>query len=226
MTVFYWDFDGTLVHSGPLWSSCVWRALQEADSAGTVTFEQIRAYMAHGFPWHTPDTDHTKEIGENWWAKMYSYFCHIYFSLGVPVKTAQKAAHRVRAHILNPANYVVYEDAQPVLQALKARGDCHILLSNNHPDLEELMRLLGLAPHFDGFVVSGVVGYDKPRREIFDLARQFYPDAYRHIMVGDSLKADVYGGKEAGMQTVLVHSGFHTEAHWCFDALSSILNVF
>lgn len=32
MKILFWDFDGTLVHSGPLWSNNVYAALKTVDA--------------------------------------------------------------------------------------------------------------------------------------------------------------------------------------------------
>ncbi len=54
-----------------------------------------------------------------------------------------------------------------------------------------------------------VVG--KPYRPIFDITcRLFGLDKSRSLLVGDSLQADVAGGKNAGIRTALVLTGFST----------------
>ncbi len=49
MKVVFWDFDGTLVYSNPLWSGSVYKALKDTDSGTKICFEDIRKHMAYGF---------------------------------------------------------------------------------------------------------------------------------------------------------------------------------
>ena len=103
---------------------------------------------------------------------------------------------------------------------------CHknILLSNNYPDMDEVLQKLGIFHLFDGTIVSAIEGYDKPRPELFALAKERYP-ADRHFMVGDNVVADVGGAGAAGMTTVLVHRGYNEAADYCFDDLLSVCDI-
>ena len=123
-------------------------------------------------------------------------------------------------------NYFIYEDTEDTLTALKERGYRHILLSNNYPELEEMMGKLGLAAYFDGFVVSAKVGYDKPRREIFELAFRMAGCPEKVYMVGDNPYSDIKGANAFGIPAILVHNsnegGF--DCLKC-DNLSDILEI-
>ncbi len=61
----------------------------------------------------------------------------------------------------------------------------------------------GLAEYMDGVFISEKVGTEKPNRRIFDTAlRQLgIEDSSRVLVVGDSLNADIRGGKNAGLAT-------------------------
>lgn len=61
----------------------------------------------------------------------------------------------------------------------------------------------GLAEYMDGVFISEKVGTEKPNRRIFDNAlRQLgIEDSSRVLVVGDSLNADIRGGKNAGLAT-------------------------
>ena len=59
MKVVFWDFEGTLVYSNPLWSNSVYNALKLVCPDTEVTFNDIRVCMASGFTWHTPDEDYS-----------------------------------------------------------------------------------------------------------------------------------------------------------------------
>lgn len=61
----------------------------------------------------------------------------------------------------------------------------------------------GLGAFFDGVFVSGRVGAAKPARKIFDTALQSLgvENKEKVLVIGDSLKADIAGGKNAGLST-------------------------
>ncbi len=93
--------------------------------------------------------------------------------------------------------------------------------SINFPDLADVIKALGFAEYFDDIIVSACIGYDKPRKEIFAYVKSRYPNE-QYIMVGDSVTADIAGGNQAGMKTILVHNGFASHADLCVDSLSDI----
>lgn len=221
MSVIFWDFDGTLVHSNSLWSSSVYRALKETDHNMTVQFNDIRKCMAVGFAWHTPDNDYSKMTGEKWWNFMVNKICNDHLNLGVDYETAVTASEKVPYIIKNLENYVLYDDAVDVLKKSSKSGNINVILSNNYPDLIDVVDGLGLKKYFDDVLISAQIGYDKPRKELFDCAKLKYPDE-NYIMIGDSISADIVGGNSAGMKTVLVHNGLNSQAYLCCENLSDI----
>ena len=56
-------------------------------------------------------------------------------------------------------------------------------------------------------------------------ARKLLPDIKQYYMIGDSVSADIAGGKRAGMTTILVHKPFHEMADYCFSSLEEICNI-
>lgn len=222
--VVFWDFDGTLVHSGPLWSSNVYKALKGTDPNTQVLFEDVRKHMAYGFTWHTPDNGHRALIGDKWWNFMNRHFHSTYIKLGVDVGAARIAAGKVRSIIKEKGNYVLYDDALEVLSRLKKSGVKNILPSNNYPELEEVLGKLGLTEYLNGIIVSALEGYDKPRAELFEIAKDGFPAA-KYFMIGDSVSADVIGGKDAGMTTVFVHGGWNEKADYYCDDLRVIIDL-
>jgi len=99
-----------------------------------------------------------------------------------------------------------------------------VLLSNNFPELGEAVAALGIDHLFDGMVISAKEGFDKPRKELFDIAKARYPSDH-YYMIGDNPFADILGGNQAGMTTILVHHSAIDDANYCFDKLTDILSV-
>ena len=221
MAIIFWDFDGTLVYSNPLWSNTVYQSLKETDPNTNIAFQEIRKCMVSGFTWHTPDEDYSGLTGNKWWEFMIHKISDDYISLGVERGTAVKAARLVRSNIKNPEKYTLYPDTVKALETSEKAGHKNIILSNNYPDLIEVLEHLNLARHFDNIIVSANYGFDKPRKELFDIAKAPYPDE-NYIMVGDNIRADIIGGKNAGMKTVLVHKGYSSIADYCCDDLMNI----
>lgn len=88
MAIIFWDFDGTLVYSNPLWSTTVFNSLKEVAPNTDVKFTDIRKCMATGFTWHTPDEDYSNLIGDKWWEFMNRKISDDYISLGVDADVA------------------------------------------------------------------------------------------------------------------------------------------
>lgn len=106
----------------------------------------------------------------------------------------------------NGANFqAVYADVVPTLEALRRRGKGLGIVSNFSANCEALLRDLGLADYFDFFIVSGIVGIEKPDARIFHAAIQAAGrDARELVYVGDSIFYDVEGARGAGLDAVLV----------------------
>lgn len=225
MNVFCWDFDGTLVLSNSLWSRSLLTALNETIPEHGIEFNDIRAELKTGFTWHTPNEDYSKTINEKWWEFMNSYFLNVFIRLGLDKNDSIVAVNKIREIIKRKNNYELYIDTFDTLEKLKDKGK-HIILSNNYPDMIEIVEKLGLLPYFEHIVVSSVIGYDKPRKELFDYAKSIYGENNNYIMIGDNPCADVIGGNNAEMTTILVHRGYCPDADYCYDNLSDIVNLF
>lgn len=225
MSVIFWDFDGTIVHSNPLWSNSVYNALKSADINTAVEFSDIRKCMQSGFTWHTPDKDFCKLTGDKWWEFTNTKFYNDYIRLGVKSDIAEKAVNLIRDIIKSKSNYKLYSDAIATLKSVVEKGHKNVILSNNYPDLSDVIKALDLDKYFDKIIVSANIGYDKPRPEIFEYAKNLYPNYNDFIMIGDNPNADIVGGKNANMKTVLVHNEKNNSADYCFNNLKSILDI-
>lgn len=99
----------------------------------------------------------------------------------------------------------VFGDVVPALDTLKARGKPLGIISNFSPNCEPLLRQLGLAHYFDFFIVSGILGVEKPDPRIFEAGiRAAGIPAAELVYVGDSIFHDVQGALGVGMGAVLL----------------------
>ena len=217
----FWDFDGTLVQRGsrPLWSSSLLRALKESWPDCPCVLEDVRPHLRACFPWDTPQENLTHLTGEAWWAFMRYHFEKACLALGADGETAGRAAEKVRGFVLEMQHYTLYEDVLSVLQTMAELGFEQYVVSNNHPDLFPLVEELGLAQYFSAVIVSGEIGYDKPRREIYELALQKAGNPGFCYMIGDNPYADGEGAQNAGITPLLVHLKQPAEGFLCFDTL-------
>jgi HAD superfamily hydrolase (TIGR01549 family) len=134
-------------------------------------------------------------------------FANDYEALGFSKEVAYRAAQLIRNHILDVNQYQEFDDTRATLELLSAEGWRNVILSNNHPDLEELVRGLGLDRHFTDIITSGKVGFEKPRAELFHYALEATGSKRSDSwMVGDNINADVLGAEAVGLRAILVRS--------------------
>jgi len=112
------------------------------------------------------------------------------------------------------ANWHVFPDVEPALDALKARGLVIGAVSNWVWQLPELLHALNLVRHFDFIAASSRIGFEKPHPEIFRWAlkeARVEPDEALHV--GDHFDADVGGARGVGIDAVLIdrRERFRTE---------------
>lgn len=99
----------------------------------------------------------------------------------------------------------VRERTGDTLAELRRRGYRLGVISNADGRVEALLESVGLRPHFELVVDSGLVGIDKPDPRIFHLAAErmgVRPD--EALYVGDIYEIDVQGARAAGMDAVLI----------------------
>ncbi len=87
------------------------------------------------------------------------------------------------------------------------------VISNADGGIERILSRCGIADCFETITDSGIVGVEKPRREIFEVALKSmdaHPD--ESLYVGDVYSVDYAGARNAGMKAVLMDvSGAYRE---------------
>ena len=101
-----------------------------------------------------------------------------------------------------------------------------------HDQQVNRLTIAGLMPYFSHVFVSETLGFRKPQKEFFDACRAFLPDvaADECVMIGDSLTADIAGGKNAGMKTIWYNHARrpipeHCAADQIVDSLLELKNL-
>ena len=107
-------------------------------------------------------------------------------------------------------NFDLYDDAVPVLAALREHDLRLGLISNGQRDLEEFARHHGL--DVDVAVGSKSHGRTKPHASIFETAlTELRVSAAEAVMVGDSPEDDIEGARALGMRAILLdRDGLHS----------------
>lgn len=221
----FWDFYGTLVRATSPWSNSFLEAILNHVPDSTITLEQVRPLMRGGFSWDEPDKDYREMTGDKWWEMMDGHFRALLRGLGFSGVLLDRISSDIRAEILDVKRYPVYPDAEAALRAAMDKGYGNYVLSNNFPELEQVVAELGLRSFFSGVITSSLVGFEKPNQGIFDYAKGLAGHPQACFMVGDNPVADIEGGKAAGMKTVLVHRGSDPRADYCFDSLIEIPEI-
>jgi putative hydrolase of the HAD superfamily len=108
----------------------------------------------------------------------------------------------------------LYPFVREMLDAL--RGELPMALVTDAQSAYALGELhqVGILDYFDPIVVSGDHGYRKPDRRLFQLAIDALGVPAEHTLyVGNDMHRDIYGAREAGMQTVMFDSEQGTKEH-------------
>jgi HAD superfamily hydrolase (TIGR01549 family) len=191
------DVDFTLAQPGPLLGPEGYRAAGarhglELDPA---RYAEARAAAVLDLE-HHPELDHDEEV----W---------IHFTEDI-VRGMGGEGERVRAVAVEitrgwerSENFELYDDAVPVLSALRDLGLAIGLVSNTGRDLDAFIRHFHL--DVDAWISSGVHGKVKPSPTIFRAALEMLDvEPEEAAMVGDSPIDDVEGARALGMQAFLV----------------------
>lgn len=102
--------------------------------------------------------------------------------------------------------HVVFPESVAVLELLRPRVKLG-MITNGAPDIQrEKIDKSRLAGYFDAILVSGEVGFGKPKAEIFRLAiDRLGVDEASAVMIGDSLNRDIAGAANVGIKSVWVN---------------------
>lgn len=105
--------------------------------------------------------------------------------------------------VVHERRLLLYSDALPFLEALKQRGVAWVLCTNAGPDVpDKFEALIGteLAPA--GALYSSLVGFRKPREEMYQALIGMVTQPERCVFIGDSLENDVHLPQSLGFHAV------------------------
>jgi HAD superfamily hydrolase (TIGR01509 family) len=100
--------------------------------------------------------------------------------------------------------------AAAIERVRKKLGVVVVVVSNSEGMLAALFEQLGILPHFDLIVDSGILGVEKPDPRIFAAALQPFDMARSAALhLGDTYATDVLGARAAGLRTALIDPFHH-----------------
>jgi REG-2-like HAD superfamily hydrolase len=134
------------------------------------------------------------------------FFAEIFRRVGVAEGDFAPVAQRMFArHAEKNLWGNVRERTAETLDELRRRGYRLGVISNADGRAEQALDAVGLRPHFELVVDSGLVGIDKPDPRIFRLAAErMGVQPHEAVYVGDIYEIDVQGARAAGMQAILI----------------------
>lgn len=211
--VVFWDFEGTLAARPGIWSRCLVEVLDELVPGHGLTRDDVAPGLRDRFPWHHWRRPHPELTDPDaWWDALLPVLADAYTAAGVAPGDAALAAARVRTCYVDPAFWTVYDDVLPALDALRAAGWRHAIVSNHVPELPELVRRLYPAGLFDVVLTSAATGYEKPHPRMYEAALAAAGRPAAAWMVGDNLEADVRGAEASAIHAILVRAPDATAA--------------
>ena len=219
----FWDFDGTLIHPNESFACALKLSLESMEYPTNII--AIREFLHSACSWYKPEVSYEKHTGSKWWEALFTSYDAFYNHNGINKADRKELNRLFKEYILNDKNYALYKDAKEVLQKCKFMGYENYILSNNFPELPTIVEKLELSEYIRDYIVSSNVGFEKPRIELFQYALHIaqYPDVC--YMIGDNPIADIQGGKNAGMTTILVHRGKNNQADYSCDNLGELLAI-
>jgi putative hydrolase of the HAD superfamily len=126
-------------------------------------------------------------------------------ALEVPGDLWQQADALYERFIVREGFMPLFGDVKDALSRLRSRGVQLGILSNFPPHLEETLARHGIHGYFDFFVVSSLVGMEKPDSAIFELAIERAGVPKEEILyVGDHMDDDIRGAQAVGLSAILI----------------------
>jgi HAD superfamily hydrolase (TIGR01662 family) len=196
----FFDVDFTLIYPGPTFQAEGYAAFCRRYG---ITIDQRRYHEAVAGASSILDAAHdhvyASEIFEG-------YTRRVIEGMGGTGNRLDECAREIYNEWATNQHFFLYDDVEPVLRELAARGFVLGLISNSHRCLESFQEHFALTDLISAAVSSAEHGYMKPHPSIFEAAlAQANVTAPESMMVGDSLAHDIEGARGVGMRGVLVH---------------------
>ena len=205
-TIFF-DVGDTLIRAHPSWPAVYREGLLEfgidvpEDELARALLEETQAD-----PWWLSE-DPFDPTPENSYSRIVEFDSRVLRRIGHS-DLHDDAFRRIEEAFARRTAWHVFPDVVPSLDVLREAGVRMGVISNFVWGGVELIHDLELASHFESLTISARVGFQKPHEGIFRHALDSLgakPETSWHI--GDSYRADIFGGRRAGMTAVMIERG-------------------
>jgi putative hydrolase of the HAD superfamily len=221
-----WDFDGTLAMRSGQWSGVLLQVLSEYELGCHISIEDVRPHLAHGFPWHTPEVCHPHLCDPAaWWESVEAVLARACENAGVDSNHARKLARLAHERYIDSSGFVVFGDALPALEELRTSGWKHVILSNNFPELPDVIRHLPISEYISACINSAATGYEKPHPAAFKIALAAAGNPEQVWMVGDNPVADIKGADAAGIPAILARTAPKEKVSYYAPDLTWVVSI-
>jgi len=219
-----WDFDGTLAYRDGMWSATLLSLLNKK-GINNISIEKIKPYLQEGFTWHNYEYSH-KELfnGKSWYEYYENYFYGILINIGIKEKIAKGISQNVIIEYMDKTKWFIYDDVIEALDKIKNYGYKNYILSNHIPKLSKIVENVGIKGYFNEIYSSANIGYEKPNKKIYEyVLNELKTEKNNCIIIGDSFNADIKGGENIGMKSILVRNENKENYKWYCKDLRNIM---
>ena len=131
----------------------------------------------------------------------YGRFRQLFDEYGIAVSPVETAD--LYEEFLSHGHYFI-DGAEALLSSLSEKYRLYLVSNGTYSVQEGRLASSGIEKYFKGIFISEKVGYEKPKKEFFDVCFSHIPDFSKEetVIIGDSLTSDMLGGKNAGIKTV------------------------
>jgi HAD superfamily hydrolase (TIGR01549 family) len=140
-------------------------------------------------------------VDHSFWWTFYSYLLE---DLDELASDCDELVQRLVENTQNSSNWdQILPGTRAALDRIRKKVRIAVI-SNADGKIETILSRCGIADCFESITDSGIVGFEKPRAEIFEAAlKTMNARADQSLYVGDVYSVDYVGATDAGMQAVL-----------------------
>jgi putative hydrolase of the HAD superfamily len=227
MKYILWDFDGTLAYRDGNWSGALYSILLN-NNITDITIDALKPYLTKGFTWHNTEKSNIELFGnKTWWEYYVNNFSNIFIELGVQKDKSKIISKEIKREYMDIAKWHIYDDTIETLEGLIIKNYKNIILSNHIPELEDIVKGLGIDKYFIKIYSSGNIGYEKPNSKIYEyVLNDLKINTSDCLMIGDSYSSDIQGETKMGIKSILVRSeNKNNYEYYCKDLRNTIEEI-
>jgi putative hydrolase of the HAD superfamily len=128
-----------------------------------------------------------------------------------------------------PTKSNLFPHTHETLSYLQQKYTLHLISNGFKESTEYKVKNTNLTPYFENVIISEVVGFNKPDKDIFQYAiDKAKASTHQSLMIGDSIEADVRGALNFGMDAIYFNPNFAAIPHdvsWHINHLEELTRI-